>query len=36
MKIEDHRTQAPVNGASIVRLNAYVDVSNATAIQQEN
>ena len=36
MKIEETRTQATVNGGSIVRLNAYVDVSNATVIQQEN
>lgn len=36
MKIEETRTQATVNGGSIVRLNAYVDVSNATVIQQED
>jgi len=36
MKIEETRTQATVNGGSIVRLNAYVDVSNGTVIREEN
>jgi hypothetical protein len=36
MDLEESRTQRTVNGGSIVRLNAYVDVSNATVIQQEN
>ena len=36
MKIEETRTQATVNGGSIVRLNAYVDVSSATIVQQED
>jgi len=36
MELEESRTQATVNGGSIVRLNAYVDVSNATVIRQED
>jgi hypothetical protein len=36
MKIEETRTQATVNGGSIVRLNAYVDVSNGTVISAED
>ena len=36
MKIEETRTQATVNGGSIVRLNAYVDVSNGTVIREED
>ena len=35
-RIEETRTQATVNGGSIVRLNAYVDVSNGTIIREEN
>lgn len=35
MEIEETRTQATVNGGSIVRLNAYVDVSHATVIGPE-
>lgn len=34
MELEETRTQATVNGGSIVRLNAYVDVSHATVIAQ--
>ena len=32
MDVEETRTQATVNGGSIVRLNAYVDVKNAAII----
>lgn len=32
MELEETRTQATVNGGSIVRLNAYVDVSHAAVI----
>ena len=35
MELEETRTQATVNGGSIVRLNAYVDVSHATVIAQD-
>lgn len=35
MELEETRTQATVNGGSIVRLNAYVDVSHATVISQD-
>ena len=36
MELEESRTQATVNGGSIVRLNAYVDVRDATVIRQED
>lgn len=36
MELEETRTQATVNGGSIVRLNAYVDVRDATVIRQED
>ena len=36
MELEETRTQATVNGGSIVRLNAYVDVSHATVITPED
>ena len=36
MDVEETRTQATVNGGSIVRLNAYVDVSNGTVISEED
>lgn len=35
MELEESKTQATVNGGSIVRLNAYVDVSHATVIAQD-
>lgn len=35
MELEESRTQATVNGGSIVRLNAYVDVRDATVVRQE-
>lgn len=35
MELEETRTQATVNGGSVVRLNAYVDVSHATVITPE-
>lgn len=35
MELEETRTQATVNGGSIIRLNAYVDVSHATVIAQD-
>lgn len=36
MELEESRTQATVNGGSIVRLNAYVDVRDATVVYEEN
>lgn len=36
MELEETRTQATVNGGSIVRLNAYVDVSHATVFRAED
>ena len=36
MDVEETRTQATVNGGSIVRLNAYVDVSSGTVISEED
>lgn len=35
MELEESRTQATVNGGSIVRLNAYVDIRDATVIRSE-
>jgi len=35
MELEESRTQATVNGGSIVRLNAYVDVRNAAVVRKE-
>lgn len=36
LEIDETRTQATVNGGSIVRLNAYVDVSHATVFRPED
>lgn len=36
MELEESRTQATVNGGSIVRLNAYVDMRDATVICAED
>ena len=35
MDLEESRTQRTVNGGSIVRLNAYVDIRNAAVVQKE-
>lgn len=36
MDLDESRTQATVNGGSIVRLNAYVDMHDATVIREES
>jgi len=36
MKLEETLTQATVNGGSIVRLNAYVNIAGATIVCAEN
>lgn len=35
MEVEESRTQATVNGGSVVRLNAYVDMRDAAVVREE-